>query len=67
MTRQTVTTRIIRAGQRVPPDVDWLAASPEERIAAVWTLTLLCYAWRREGPGEPRLDRSVGHIQRAGR
>jgi hypothetical protein len=62
-----MTTRIIRPDDPEPPDVDWLSHTAEERVAAVWELTMLCQAWRQEGVGEPRLDRSVSRILRAGR
>src|SRR5437660_12326583 len=50
-----------------PPDNEWFDSSPEERIEAVWTLTELCLAWKKDLTGEPRLQRTVTHIQRAGR
>ncbi len=49
----------------------WAAVPPtpstsamEERIEAVWTLTLACLAWRPDGEREPRLDRSVARVIR---
>jgi hypothetical protein len=67
MKRRDMTTRIIRPGEPEPVDVDWLSRTAEERIAAVWELTLLCQAWRQEGAGEPRFNRSVSRVLRAGR
>jgi hypothetical protein len=67
MKRRDITTRIIRPGEPVSPDVDWLSRTAEERVAAVWELTSLCQAWRQAGAGEPRLDRSVSRVLRAGR
>ena len=63
----SITSRVVRPGQPVPADRDWLDSTVEERIAAVWELTKLCYAWNQDGPGEPRLQRSISHIQRARR
>jgi hypothetical protein len=62
--RTNVTTRLIRRGDPVPADDEWEALTPEERINAVWDLTLLCLAWQRDETGEPRLQRSVSRIQR---
>ena len=59
--------RVIREGRPEPPDNEWFDSSPEERIEAVWTLTELCLAWKKHLTGEPRLQRTVTHIQRAGR
>lgn len=36
----------------------------EERLAAVWELTLASLAWGNSGNGEPRLQRSICNIQR---
>jgi len=41
--------------------------TPEERINAVWELTLLCLAWQGDQTVEPRLQRSVSRVQRSGR
>ena len=65
-TRANVTSRVIRPGQSPPPDDGWQRASVEERIAAVWELTKLCWAWRDESGDEHRLQRSVVRIQRPG-
>jgi hypothetical protein len=64
MDRGNVTSRIIRPGQPVPQDDDWLACSVAERVAAVWILTKLCHAWRQEGVSEPRLHRALSSVQR---
>jgi hypothetical protein len=55
---------VVRPGQQIPPDDEWLDSTIEERIDAVWQLTKLCYAWNQETAAEPRLQRSVGHVQR---
>ena len=62
--RQVITSRIIRPGQTVPADRGWEGSTPEERINAVWELTLLCLAWTGDRASEPRLQRSVSRIQR---
>lgn len=67
MNRRIVTSRIIRPGQPIPLDDEWLACSVEERVAAVWRLTRLCYAWRQEGVDEPRLHRATSSVQRSHR
>lgn len=38
--------------------------SAEERLAAVWELTLASIAWGNTENGEPRLQRSICNIQR---
>ena len=63
--RTDITSRIIRPGQDVPPEDDWLDRTMEERIAAVWELTKLCHAWVEDGAGELRLRRTFSRIQRA--
>lgn len=62
-----ITVRIIREGLPEPPDSDWMMASPEERIEAVWMLTKLCLAWNNPSASEPRLQRTVTRVQRAQR
>ncbi len=62
---RVITGRVFRAGQTPPPDTEWADATPEERIDAVWMLTVLCMAWNQEDFIEPRLQRSVVRIQRA--
>ena len=65
-TRKDITCRILRQGDPLPATPDWEGSTPEERIEAVWDLTLLCLAWQGKA-GEPRLQRSVSRIQRPGR
>ena len=63
--RKIESTRVIR-GRPVGRDVSgWEAASPDERMEAVWDLTRVLVNWT--GPGEPRLQRSVCRIQRSKR
>jgi hypothetical protein len=62
-----ITVRVIRDGLPEPADNDWTMASPEEGIEAVWTLTKLCMGWNNPSTGEPRLQRTVTHLQRAQR
>ncbi|MCG3196264.1 MAG: hypothetical protein GHCLOJNM_00737 [bacterium] len=64
MNRRELTSRVIRPGQPIPPDDEWLDDSVEERVVAVWTLTKLCYAWGQEDVGEPRLHRDISSVQR---
>jgi hypothetical protein len=61
-----INVRVIRNGRPEPREDGWIG-SPEERIEAVWTLTKLCLAWSQNSDGEPRLQRTVAHLQRAGR
>ena len=42
----------------------WRDSTMEERIAAVWELTLECLAWSDPDANEPRLQRSVCRIER---
>lgn len=65
--RKRMTARVIRPGDPAGDDADWDTATPEERINAVWELTLLCFAWQGDQTGEPRLQRSVSRVQRSGR
>lgn len=65
--RKTITSRVIRNGQHPAYDSDWKKMTPEERMKAVWTLTMLCYGWGKDSPDEPRLQRSVVRIQRPSR
>ena len=65
--RKYMTARVIRPGDPPSDDADWEAATPEERINAVWDLTLLCLAWQGDQISEPRLQRSVSRVQRSGR
>jgi hypothetical protein len=65
--REGVTVRVIRPGDLPSKERDWETTTPEERINAVWELTLLCLAWQGEQADEPRLQRSVSRVQRSGR
>ncbi len=56
---RVITGRVFRNGQTPPPDTEWADSTPEERIEAVWMLTVLCQAWNQEEFIEPRLDKSV--------
>jgi hypothetical protein len=58
-----MTSRVFRAGAEPNEDTAWQGRNPADRIAAVWDLTLLCSAWG-DNVGEPRLQRSVGRVQR---
>jgi len=62
--RKKITSRIIRPGDPVPDQQDWRSATPEERMNAVWDLTLLCLTWQSNQVDEPRLQRSISRIQR---
>ncbi|HXR99622.1 MAG TPA: hypothetical protein VN724_03605, partial [Pyrinomonadaceae bacterium] len=62
-----IKVRVMRDGLPEPPDNDWLMASPEERIEAVWTLTKLCLAWNNPSEIESRLQRTVTRLQRGKR
>lgn len=64
--RRNLKTRVLRPGMAGFQGEEWPGGTVEERIEAVWELTLLCQAWNREGGGEPRLDRTVGRVQRPG-
>ena len=65
--QREITSRVIRSGQEEPSDeLDWLDATPAERMEAVWTLTKVCMGWGSETVGEPRLDRSVTRVLRLG-
>jgi hypothetical protein len=61
---RVVTLDVQRPGEAPAQRDEWRDRSPEERLAAVWTLTQACMGWNAEGDGEPRLQRSVVHIQR---
>lgn len=67
LNRKNRTARVIRPGDPPPDDCAWETATPEERINAVWDLTLLCLAWQGDQSVEPRLQRSVSRVQRSGR
>jgi len=62
--RKKITSRIIRPGDPVPDEQYWDNATPEERMNAVWELTLLCLAWQPNQADEPRLQRAISRIQR---
>ena len=62
--RKNITSRIIRPGDWMPEDDYWDKFTPEERMNAVWELTLLCLAWQPNQADEPRLQRSISRIQR---
>lgn len=59
-----ISTRIVRSGALSAENDDWPDTSPEERIEAVWDLTLACLGWSADEPGEPRLQRSHSRVQR---
>ncbi|HZF48106.1 MAG TPA: hypothetical protein VE093_05625 [Polyangiaceae bacterium] len=42
----------------------WQGSTMQERIAAVWELTLSCIAFQDPDAPEPRLQRSVVRIER---
>ena len=62
--RKNLTTRIIRNGDSPTQESHWDKTTPEQRIEAVWDLTLLCLAWQSKQADEPRLQRSISRIQR---
>ena len=62
---RVVTLEVIHPGQALPRGSDWEGTTAEERIDAVWELTLLCLEW--SGGGEPRLQRSICRVKRAQR
>ena len=62
--QKKVTGRLIRSDESEPRGNQWLAYSPAERIEAVWMLTKLCLAWSHQLQDEPRLQRTITHIQR---
>jgi len=66
--RRQATTRVIRLGDDdgAFDRAAWQGSTMEERIAAVWDLTLECMAWSDPDAGEPRLQRSVCRIERHG-
>jgi hypothetical protein len=49
-----------------PEANDWLATTPEQRLAAVWELTRTAYAFKGEDPGDARLRRDVVRVVRRG-
>lgn len=63
--RATMTTRLLRRDRSTAgPDPEWQGSTMEERIAAVWNLTLECLAWTQPDADQPRLQRSVCSTQR---
>ena len=64
LNRKNTTARVIRPGDSLRDDPDWEATTAEQRINAVWELTLLCLAWQGDRIVEPRLQRSISRIQR---
>ena len=62
-----IEVRVIRDGRAEAEDDDWIGSSPEERIEAVWTLTKLCLNWNNQLADEPRLHRTITHVQRSER
>ena len=44
-------TRVIRAGECAQAERDADVSTPESRMEALWDLTLMCLAWRREPVG----------------
>lgn len=66
--RRQATTRVVRLGEDdgALDRAAWEGSSMEERIAAVWELTLECMVWSDPDAGEPRLQRSVCRIERRG-
>jgi hypothetical protein len=64
---KTITSRVIRPGDKFEDESYWDRATPAERIDSVWELTLLCLAWQPNRTDEPRLQRSVSRIQRTPR
>ena len=65
--RKNVTSRVIRKDAPLPEESEQEISTPEERMNAVWELTLLCLAWQGDQAGEPRLQRSVCRIERSRR
>ncbi len=66
--RGQATTRLIRMDEDdgALDRAAWHGSTMEERIAAVWELTLECLAWSDPDAGEPRLQRSVCRLERRG-
>jgi hypothetical protein len=69
--REISVTRIVplhreHCASRASEANEWAQYSMEERIAAVWEITLASLAWGSSDAGEPRLQRSVCRIERRG-
>lgn len=62
-------SRVIKLGQDdgAMDRYVWQESTIDERIAAVWDITLECLAWSNFGADQPRLQRSVCRIERRGR
>src|SRR5215204_5157752 len=67
ITSRNVTSRVVRPGEAVPLDDEWLGYTVEQRINVVWELTKQCYAWNQDDSVELGLQRSVSHVQRTQR
>ena len=65
MSQRVVTVTRVKRGEE-PVDRSWLDRTADERMVAVWRLTLECLAWLPE-KHEPRLQRSVVRVLRKGR
>ena len=57
-----ITSLLIRPGQAPIGEEVPDPSTPEDRINAVWQLTLASLGWK--GAGEPRLQRAVSRVQR---
>ena len=66
--RAQAVTRVIRmdADDGELDRAQWRDTTMEERIAAVWGLTLECIAWSDPDASESRLQRSVCRVERRG-
>lgn len=62
-----MSAKVVRGGQDEAAENEWMDASPEQRIEAVWTLTKICLEWNGNSSLEPRLQRTVTRLQRAQR
>jgi hypothetical protein len=63
MERATYATRLIRPGERQPPD-DLLRTTPEERLEMMWPLAVDAWAFMGNPIDESRLQRHIVHIVR---
>ena len=63
--RPHAVSRVIRRGELDEDERDEeRSLTSGERMARVWELTKLCYAWGHKSGDEPRLQRSVVRTQR---
>jgi hypothetical protein len=63
--RTAMTARLFRSTHSAAAQrTDWHDSTMEQRIAAVWDLTLECLAWTQPDAHEPRLQRSVCRVER---